>query len=396
MVDFEVPDEIKILRRNLREFIEREVEPREEELSHLLEDDRHMLTDEGFLEPEVQEAIEEIREASAEAGYYAMHMPEAEGGSGISNVGKFFAWKEVMSHGMGLNLSVLASVEGPTPLFLEMTEEQKERWLHPMIRGEETSAFCLTEPQAGSDVANIQATAERDGNGYVLDGTKQYITNGPYADHYQVFAKTDPDEGLGGISCFMVERDNPGLQVGDAQNTIVNDGEQCEIILDGARVPEEHRVGDEGGGFWLAIQNIGDTRVQIGGMCVGLAQFCLDEAVDYAQQREAFGKPIGKMGQIQHKVSEMATKLYTAENLTLNCCWKLDEGQDITRESSMVKLYTTEMLEEVASHAMQIHGGLGVMRELPLERIYRFGRMLQVPEGTSEIQRRTIAQSYGL
>ncbi len=396
MVSFEVPEEVRLIQRSLRGFIEREVAPREEALGELVEHERFMLTDEGFLHPDVVEAIREIRGLSADAGFYAMHMPEEEGGGGVSKVGTFLAWKEVMKHGLGLNTAVLASVEGPTPLFLAMTDEQKEAFLHPMIAGEETSAFCLTEPGAGSDVGAITARAERDGDAYVLNGTKTFITNGPYADHYQVFAKTDPDAGIHGISCFMVRRDNPGLSLGDAQNSIVNDGEQCEVILEDARVPVEHRVGEEGMGFMLAIRNIGDTRVQIGGMCVGLGHFLVDRMVEYMQEREAFGEPIGKQGQLQFMFANAATKLEAAENLVLRTSWMLDEGQDVMRESSMVKLYCTEVLQELADVAIQVHGGVGLMRELPLERIYRFARMLRIPEGTSEIQRWTIAKSYGL
>jgi acyl-CoA dehydrogenase len=396
VVDFTVPDDARMIRDAVGAFIETEVKPEEARLAHLLSDERRMLTDAGLLRPEVVEAVARIRRRSAAAGWYAMHMPEPVGGAGVSKVATYLAWKEVMRHGLGLNMAVLSFVEGPTPLFLAMSKDQQRKWLAPMMRGERTSAFCLTEPGAGSDVAALETTARREGDEYVLDGTKTFVTNGPYADFLQVFAKTDPEAGLAGLSCFIVPRDAPGARMGAVQQSIMADGGQCEWVFDGCRVPAKNRVGEEGDGFALAIGNIGDTRVTIGGQAVGLAESLLARMVDYASQRKAFGRPIGKQGQLQAYVADSATEIYAADNMVLNTCWRIDQKMDVVKESSMVKLYCTEMAFRVADRAVQVHGGNGLMREVGLEKAFRFARLLRIPEGTSEIQRWTIAKTLGL
>lgn len=396
MVDFSIPDDARMVRDAVGAFIEAEVKPEERKLGRWLEDERLALDEQGALRKEIVEAVARIRRKSAASGFYAMHMPQEVGGGGVSKVTTYLAWKEVMKHGLGLNMAVLSFVEGPTPLFMKMTPEQQRTWLAPMMRGERTSGFALTEPGAGSDVGAIETRAVRDGDEYVLNGTKTYITNGPYADHLQVFAKTDPDGGLYGISCFMVPIDAAGVERSAIQQSILNDGGQCEYHLRDVRVPVAARVGDEGEGFSLAIGNIGDTRVTIGGQAVGLAEHLVDRMVQYAQQRAAFGKPIGKQGQIQSYIAESATEAYAADNMVLNTCWRIDQGMDVVKESSMVKLYCTEMAFRVADRAVQVHGGVGLMKETGIERAFRFARLLRIPEGTSEIQRWTIAKTLGL
>ena len=396
MVDFDVPDDVRMIREAVASFLEKEVAPEERKLGRLLEDERLALDESGLLRKEIVDAVARIRLKSAAAGWYAMHMPESVGGAGVSKVATYLAWKEVMRHGLGLNMAALSFVEGPTPLFLRMTPEQQARWLAPMMRGERTSGFALTEPGAGSDVAAIETRAVRDGDGYILNGTKTYITNGPYADHLQVFAKTDPGAGLHGLSCFMVPVTAEGVERGGVQQSILNDGGQCEYHLRDVRVPAEDRVGDEGDGFALAIGNIGDTRVTIGGQAVGLAERLLERMVSYAQQRAAFGRPIGKQGQIQAYIADSATEAYAADNMVLNTCWRIDRGLDVVKESSMVKLYCTEMAFRVADRAVQVHGGNGLMKEVGIEKAFRFARLLRIPEGTSEIQRWTIAKTLGL
>jgi acyl-CoA dehydrogenase len=396
LVDFAIPDDVRMIRDAVGQFVDREVEPERKRLAPLLAEERFSLTPEGLLEPEIVEAVRRIRRKSAAAGYYAMHMPERIGGSGVSKVATYLAWREVMKRGIDLNMSVLSFVEGPSPLFLKMTREQQAKWLAPMMRGERTSAFCLTEPGAGSDVSALATTAVKKGGEYVLSGTKTFITNGPYADHFQVFAKTDPRAGLAGLSCFMVPRDAPGARMGAVQQSIMADGGQCEWVFDDVRVPEDARVGEEGDGFALAIGNIGDTRVTIAGQCVGLAEMLLERMVAYANERQAFGRPIGKQGQLQAMMADSALDIYAADNMVLNTAWRIDQGMDVVRESSMVKVFCTEMLFRVADRAIQVHGGSGLMKELGIEKAFRFARLLRIPEGTSEIQRWTIAKTLGL
>ncbi|MHB8584275.1 MAG: acyl-CoA dehydrogenase family protein [Thermoplasmatota archaeon] len=398
MVDFALDEDVRMVQGALRTFLAKEVDPAEKKLGRLLTDERQLLTEEGWVNPTVLEATRRIRRASATHGFYAMHMPREVGGSAFSKVGMMVAWREVMRRPLGLSMAVLGFVDGPTPLFLHCDEQQKKRYLEPLMRGEKMSAFCLTEPQAGSDVSHIETRAVRKGDAYVLRGTKTFVTGGPYADFYQVFAKVDgsSQKALDSITCFLVDRDSAGLSLGSAQLSLAADGAQCEVILDDVEVPVDNRVAREGEGFRLAIGNIADTRVNIGGMCVGLAEFLIDQMVRYANEREAFGRPIGKQGQIQYYIAESAAELYAMENMALHCAWKIDQGLDAIKETSMLKLYATESLFRIADRAIQVHGGNGLMRELPLEKIFRFARVLRIPEGTSEIQRWTIAKELGL
>ncbi len=396
MVDFAVPDDVRMICNALDEFMEREVRPLEKKLGDKVKDERKLIGPDGFLDPDVLEAVKQIRKRSAQAGYYAMHMPEEDGGAGVSKVGTFLAWKTLMKHGLGMNMEVLSFVEGPSPLFQHMTDEQKAKWLHPLVKAEVSSAFALTEPGAGSDVGAIAMTAMKDGDEYVLNGTKSYVTWGPYADFVQVFAKTDPDAGLNGISCFIVEKGTPGFTRGKPQETLLTDGAQCELVFEDCRVPAGNLIGAEGMGFLLAIGNIGDTRVTIGGQCVGLAEYLIGKMVEYANQRTAFGRPIGKQGQIQNYIAESEVERYAMENMMLNCCWRIDQGMDVMKESSIVKYYCTEALFRIADRAIQVHGGVGLMKEMPLERIFRFARLLRIPEGTSEVQKWTVAKALGL
>lgn len=395
-IDFEPSDETRAVVKGVTDFADKHAGELEERFPGYLEDERAYLRPDGRLKGEIVEAVDELRRKSADAGFYALSMPEAVGGGGRPFVDLALAMSAVSERGLGFHQAVLASVEGPSPMLLAMDEAQRERWLEPLCAGETSVGFCLTEPGAGSDVAGISTQAEKDGDTYTISGTKTFITNGPYADTYEVFARTSGKRGLDGLSLFMVDRDLDGVEVGDVQQTMLADGMQCDVRFDNVEVDEQALVGPEDGGFMLAIRNIGFTRVLIGAMCVGLAKFCLEEAIGYATQREAWGRPISKNQGVSFPIAEAATEIHAAEQMLLNCAWKLDNDKDITRESSMVKLYCTEMLQEVADTAVQVHGGNGLMRELPIERVFRWGRILRIPEGTSEMQKQTIAKTLGL
>ena len=397
MVDFELaPDERRIV-KELGAFVESEVLPLQEKHRGLFEHESRGILEDGTLHPDLVRAAGELRRRSAKAGFYAMHLPEDVGGRGVSAPGMVRAFQEVYRHGMGFTLCVLASIEGPSRMLLALDEDQRRRWLAPLVRGEQTTCFALTEPQAGSDVRNVQATAVRDGDAYVLNGTKVFITNGPYADFAQVFARTDPDaDGLGAFSAFVVERGTPGFTVGPTMETIANNGLPCVLRFEDCRVPAGNLIGAEGEGFWHALQNINDTRIQIGGMALGLARFCLDRTVTYLNERTAFGKPISKYQGLSFPMADSATELQAAEALALYAAWRIQQGEDAMRETSMVKLYSTEMLWRVADRCIQAHGGAGTLRNRGLERVLRWARIMRVFEGTSEIQRVTIAKTMGL
>jgi acyl-CoA dehydrogenase len=400
MVDFTVPEEIQMICRGLRSFLEREVQPLEEKHKTYLDDERARLQEDGSLVPEFKEVLRHVRHRSAELGYYAMHMPADVGGGGIRRVGMFYAFKEVFRHGLGLNIAVLSGPEGPSPMLLHLHESQRERYLTPLMRGEKTTCFALTEPEAGSDIKNLKTRAEKTGNHYVLNGIKTFITNATDADFAQVFAVTDPQtykgHGYWGVTAFLVERTTPGYHIGKINRSMMDDGSQAELIFENCKVPAENVVGEEGMGFYTAMSWLGVGRLNIAAWSVGLAHYLLERCVEYANLRTAFGNPIGKYQHIRGMLAESAAELYAAEQLVLNASWKMDHGEPIIGESAMAKWYATNTLYRLADRAVQIHGGMGVMKELAIERIFRFARMLRIVEGTDEIQKETIAKSLGL
>lgn len=396
MVDFTVAEDVRLTVDAVKEFLTREVDPVHEQLGPMLHDEVRALQPDGRLKPEMLDAIKRVRRKSAEQGFYGMHMPQEVGGAGLNKAGMYEVIRTISRHGYGLNLFVFSGVEGPQQVHMHLGEDQRERWLKPLMRAEQSTCFALTEPGAGSDVGAITTRAEKKGREYVLNGTKTFITNAPYADNAIVFAKTSPEKGLQGISAFIVETDRPGFSCASIQQSLVGDGMQGELVMEDVRLPEANRIGDEDYGFYYAIENIADTRVTIGAMCVGLAEYCLDKTVEYVKQREAFGKPIGSRQALQWMLADAATEIYAADKMAQHCTWKIDRGEEVIRESSMVKLYATEMLFRVADAAVQCHGGMGAMRELPYERIQRFARVARIFEGTSEIQRWTIAKTLGL
>ncbi len=395
-IDFEPTAETRAVVKGITEFADKHAGELEQRFPEYLVDEQAYLREDGRVIDEIVEAVTQMRQASAQAGFYAMAMPEHVGGGGRPFIDVALAASALAERGLTFHQAVLASVEGPSHMLLAMDDDQVERWLRPLCEAKITTGFCLTEPGAGSDVGGVQMRAEEKGSGFVLNGTKTFITNGPYADVYEVFARTSGERGLDGISLFMVDRDQPGVELGKVQQTLLADGLQCDIHFRDVEIGEECLVGPKDAGFMLAIQNIGLTRVMIGAMCVGMAKKCLEEAVGYAQDREAWGRPIGKYQGISFPLADAATKIHAAEKMLWHCAWKLDRDEDVMQESSMVKLYCTEMLFDVADQAVQVHGGSGLMRELPIERIFRFARVLRIPEGTSEMQRATIAKTLGL
>lgn len=396
MVDFRLsPDEQKVI-RDLDAFMQAEVAPLQERHRPLLDHEGHGILPDGRLHPDLVRDSRELPRRSAKEGFYAMHLPPDVGGLGMSFAGLLQAHKTVFRHGLGFPLAVLATIEGPGRMLLALDEDQRRRWLDPIVRGEKTTCFALTEPGAGSDVRAIRTTARQEGDEFVLDGTKVFITNGPYADFAQVFARTGNEGGLGDITAFIVERGTPGFVVGDVMETIANNGLPCELRFEGCRVPKENVVGGVGEGFFHALQNINDTRIQLGGMCIGLAQYCLDKATAYATERTAFGKPIGKFQGVSFPLAEALTELRAAEALATWAAWRIDVGEDAIQETSMTKLYCTEMLWNVADAALQVHGAVGTLRATGVERVLRWARLMRIWEGSSEIQRQTIAKTMGL
>lgn len=390
-MDFRIPGELEEVRSSFKAFLEREVAPVEEQFRQQIQDDE--VTD------EMRAAAMELRRKSAEIGYYGAHLPEEVGGWGLSVLGMTLLIETAASSGYRMAIGVLGppNPEAPTPLLLNTTPELQKKYLVPLVKAEKTMCFALTEPDAGSDAQAIRTRAVRDGDHYVLNGRKHFITNGANADFAVVFAVTDPEKrAAGGITALIVERNYPGYVVGKRQKTLAGTTDQVELIFEDCRVPVTNIVGEEGFGFQAAMGFLNAGRAYIGAMCLGLADYCVRVASDYAKERKTFGKPIGKYQAIQWMLADSVVEIEAARWMTYHLAWLVDQGEQPIKESSIVKLYNTEMASRVSDRAIQVFGGMGVLTEGPVERIWRFVRMMRVVEGASEIQRMIIARTLGL
>lgn len=381
-MDFTIPEEITMLRQSLRKFIEKEVIPMEEKAGY----DR----DDG----PPQELLQKVRKRSHELGFWAIDLPEKHGGGGLDTLGTVILREDVSKYFSSLTQSIFGGPEGPSKILLSGTQEQIEKYLYPVVRAEQTCCFALTEPNAGSDAAAIETSAVKDGDDWVINGLKHFITNGPNADYAIVFALTDKEKrGRGGITCFIVEKDTPGFSIGRIQHTMGGGENQCELVFEDCRVPSENVLGEVGMGFVAAMTFLGGGRLNIAAGAVGTTDRLLKVSAEYAKQRVQFGKPIATKQAIQFMLADVATELFAARNMVYNTAWRIDQGEMAVKEMAMCKLYATEMVGRAADIAMQIHGGMGYMKDLPIEAVYRGVRALRIVEGTSEIQRFIISRA---
>ncbi|HEX2032363.1 MAG TPA: acyl-CoA dehydrogenase family protein [Actinomycetota bacterium] len=390
-MDFRIADEDRRLIDAFRSFVDREVRPVEQRFQPRLHDD--------VFDEEMREAGLALRRRSADLGYYAAHMPEEVGGGGLGNLSYTLLVEEAATTGLRFASFVLGppNPEAPTPILMDLPPHLRDKYVPPLVRAERTMCFALTEPEAGSDAQAIATTAVLDGDAWVLNGRKHFITNGAHADYAVVFAVTEREKRAGGgITAFFVERGSPGFVVGKHQRTLAGDTNQAELVFEDCRVPRDHVIGEVGYGFGTAMKFLNAGRAYIGAMCVGIADHLVRISVEQAKARHAFGKPIGKYQGIQWMLADSALEVHAARLMTYQLAWSVDRGEQPIRESSMVKLNNTEMVGRVADRAVQIWGGMGLLTEGPVERIYRWVRMLRIVEGTSEIQRLIIARTLGL
>ncbi|RRJ30137.1 acyl-CoA dehydrogenase family protein [Halocatena pleomorpha] len=395
-MDFSEPSEAVQIKSALDDFIEQEVAPLEQEHDRFLSKDyeRHIVDETHRQVEEYREIQETIRKQSVEAGFYGMGMPEEVGGGGVDVLTRALVAEHLANRPPGFHDAILGGAGGPTPILLACDEQQREEYLEPLMAGEVTTCFALTEPAHGSDPHYMESTAEKDGDEWVIDGNKYWITNGPYADFAMVFARTSGEPGdYEGISAFLVDADNPGCSVERIHRTMgLTPGGQCELRFDNCRVGEHQVLGEIDRGFQTAMNWIGGGRINIAASSVGRAQFLLDLAVDYARDREVFGKPIGHRQGISFQLADLATEIEQVRQLYRYAAWKIDHGERARKEESMAKLKGAELYNEAADVAMQVHGGSGFMKDRPIERDYRTARVFRIFEGTDEIQRRTIAR----
>lgn len=396
-INFDTDEETSLILSSLDDFLESEVQPIEDELGETWSNPRKRHEDDGRLVPEVVDAIQDVRKKSAEAGFYAMNLPEEVGGEGVSNVTWYRAIKHVASSGPGISEYALAGPEGPKPLLAQAEGDQIETYLKPCIRGEKSTAFAQTEPGVGSDSPNMATTAEKDGDEWVLNGQKQWITNAPYADFVQIFARTSPIEEMGrygGITCFIVEADE--YEVASLNNAVGMTGMQAEIALDDVRIPENRVLGTEDGAFYDAMEFLSLGRLEIGARALGHAEFLIEKGVEYANEREAFGRPIGKFQGISHKLARARADAFAANAAGLRLAWLMDNDEQAIEESSIVKYLASNVLFDVADDVVQVHGGNGLSEDNPFMSELHTGRILRIVEGTDEIQLNTIAKELGL
>ncbi|UWU18572.1 acyl-CoA dehydrogenase family protein (plasmid) [Rhizobium sullae] len=337
---------------------------------------------------------DELKEMG-ELGMLGMLVPEAYGGSDTGTVAYAAAIEEIAAgDGPCSTIMSVHSSVGCVPILKFGSEEQKQRFLPRLASGEWIGGFALTEPQAGSDASNLRSRARRDGDHYVLDGAKQFITSGKNGQIIIVFAVTDPKAGKKGITAFIVPTDTPGYEVVRIEEKLgLHSTDTCQIAFNSMHIPAEFRLGEEGEGYRIALANLEGGRIGIGAQAVGMARAAFEAARDYARERIAFGKPIIEHQVVAFRLADMATQIEAARQLVFHAAALRENGLPCLSEASMAKLFASEMAERVCSDAIQIHGGYGYMADYPVERIYRDVRICQIYEGTSDVQRMVIARN---
>jgi len=330
-----------------------------------------------------------------ELGFYGMLVPEQWHGCDIGYMGAAIVLEEIAAGDAATStiISVTNSV-GCLPILKFGTDEQKEKFLKPLAAGEKLAAFCLTEPHAGSDAADLRTKAVLDGDDYVINGVKQFITSGKHADIAIVFAVTDPAAGKKGISAFIVPTDSPGYVVANVEQKMgQHASDTCQILFEDCRIPKANLLGSEGEGYKIALANLEGGRIGIAAQCVGIARAALEAACQYAKERTAFGKTLAQHQAIAFKLAEMSTQLDAARMLVYRAAQLKDAGKPCLKEASQAKLFASEVAERICSDAIQVFGGYGYLNDFPVERYYRDVRVCQIYEGTSEVQKMVISRA---
>ena len=374
MMDFTLSEEQQALQEMAREFARKELRPVAAKY-----DQSH-------------EFAYDVMEKAFQAGFLTGNIPEAYGGGGLSNLDLAVVSEELAAGCAGLFTSMMACSLATAPLILFGTEEQKRKFLEPLCRKMSLAAFCLTEREAGSDAGSVQTRAVRDGDVYVLNGAKCFITNGGVASLYTVFANTAPAKGARGVTAFLVPRDTPGITVGKVEDKMGQRASNtAEIFFEDVRVPAANILGRERHGFIIAMKTFDQTRASVGAASVGVARAAMEAAVAYAKTRRQFGKPIALYQAIQFKIAQMAIEIQAARHLVYHAAWLADRGLPNGSESAMAKTFASDTAFAAANEAIQIHGGYGYMRDYPVEKYLRDAKLFQIYEGTNEIQRMVIA-----
>ncbi|MED2014536.1 acyl-CoA dehydrogenase AcdA [Bacillus wiedmannii] len=373
---FKLSEEHEMIRKMVRDFAKNEVAPTAAERDEEERFDRALF------------------DQMAELGLTGIPWPEEYGGIGSDYLAYVIAIEELsrVCASTSVTLSAHTSLAG-WPIFKFGTEEQKQKFLRPMAEGTKIGAYGLTEPSSGSDAGGMRTTAKRDGDHYILNGSKIFITNGGIADIYVVFALTDPESKQRGTSAFIVESDTPGFSVGKKESKLgIRSSPTTEIMFEDCRIPVENLLGEEGQGFKVAMQTLDGGRNGIAAQAVGIAQGALDASVEYARERHQFGKPIAAQQGIGFKLADMATDVEAARLLTYQAAWLESEGLPYGKESAMSKVFAGDTAMKVTTEAVQVFGGYGYTKDYPVERYMRDAKITQIYEGTQEIQRLVISR----
>ncbi|MBK8943729.1 MAG: acyl-CoA dehydrogenase family protein [Ignavibacteriae bacterium] len=371
MFEFGFTEDQQMLREMVKDFTNKEIKP----IASKIDEDAKI--------------PESLLKKLGELGILGISFPEEYGGGGFGEVGYCIAQEEIARGCMSTATTIGAHQSiGANVIYLGGNENQKKKYLTPLANGEKIAAFCLTEAQAGSDSFNLKTKAEKVDGNWTLNGEKLWITNGGIADIVSVFARTPK-----GISAFIVETSSPGFHAGPPEKKMGIKGSTTNAItFDNVKIPEENLVGSDGRGFLLAMKTLDAGRLGLGAACLGAAKELLEMSAHYAQEREQFDEPISHFQAIQFYLAEMATMIYNMESIVYRTAVDYDNGKNISKQSAMVKLYCSESLDKIADRAVQIHGGMGYSRELPIERFYRDSRINRIFEGTNEIQKTIIAR----
>jgi len=379
-MDFQFTEEQKLFKKTVFQFASREIAPLVEELEHM------------------EDFPADLLKRMGELGFLGIPYPEKYGGIGGDGVLLCIFLEEIARVSVAVAIGSVVQISGvAAPVYLFGTEDQKERYLVPSIRGEKIGSIAMTESNAGSDVASIRTSARRDDHGYLIKGAKIFCTNGGISDLYFVTAVTDTRKGIKGISMFLVERGTPGLMVSRNIKKLGLHGlGTYEVIFDRCKVESGSLLGEEDKGFYNLMKSIERNRISVAAIAVGLAKQAFDDALRYAKDRVQFGKAIGKFQGIQFMLADMATEIELATLMVYKAAWMDDCGLRCNKEASMAKLYASEMVNRVTHKALQVYGGYGYMMEYPLQRYYRDARVFEIFEGTSEVQRMIIGRELGL
>lgn len=375
MISFSLTEEQLALQEMAREFAEKEMKPKAAKY------------DKG------DEFAEDVMKKAFEVGFLTCTVPKEYGGGGLSDIDTVIISEELAAGCAGMYTTMMVNALAYTPVILFGTDEQKKKFLTPQTEKMSFAAFCLTEREAGSDAGSMKTKAKKVGEEYVINGSKCFISNGGIANFYVVFANSNPEKGMRGISAFVVPRETPGVIIGKEEDKMGHRASNTvELTFEDVKIPAENLLGKDGIGFIIAMKTLDKTRAPVGAAGVGVARAALEYAIEYAKNRKQFGKPIALFQNTGFKIAQMAMEINAARHLVWHAAWLLDEGKPCGKESAMAKAFGSDIAMKVTTECIQILGGYGYMKDYPMEKLFRDAKLLQIYEGTNEIQRLVISR----